>query len=294
MKTAKLFIALFTITMLASCVGKKKFNDLEASYDQAQMELEKARKALDDCDEKAEMTSEKLSDAQNELATSKDKMKSLQDDLNYLKKTNTNLLDRLADLSIVNKEGAESIKRSLDAINKQSERIESLTSKIQARDSMNMALVMNLKRSLSDVNDEDVNIEVKKGVVYVSLSDKMLFNTASTVIRPNAENVLAKVAKVLKDHDQLDILVEGHTDNVPMRTDCIKDNWDLSVKRATSVVRRLTDKYEVDAARLTAGGRGEYSPKSSNETRQGRQENRRTEIIIMPKLDEFFDLAAEK
>ena len=294
MKTAKLFIALFTITMLASCVGKKKFNDLEASYDQAQMELEKARKALDDCDEKAEMTSEKLSDAQNELATSKDKMKSLQDDLNYLKKTNTNLLDRLADLSIVNKEGAESIKRSLDAINKQSERIESLTSKIQARDSMNMALVMNLKRSLSDVNDEDVNIEVKKGVVYVSLSDKMLFNTASTVIRPNAENVLAKVAKVLKDHDQLDILVEGHTDNVPMRTDCIKDNWDLSVKRATSVVRRLTDKYEVDAARLTAGGRGEYAPKTSNETRQGRQENRRTEIIIMPKLDEFFDLAAEK
>lgn len=294
MNTAKLFIAIFTMSMLASCVGKKKFNDLEASYDQAQMELEKARKSLDDCNEKAEMTSDKLSDAQNELATSKDKMKNLQEDLDYLKKTNTNLLDRLADLSIVNKEGAESIKQSLNAINKQSARIESLTSKIQARDSMNMALVMNLKRSLSDVNDDDVNIEVKKGVVYVSLSDKMLFNTASTVIRPNAENVLSKVAKVLKDHDNLDILVEGHTDNVPMKTDCIKDNWDLSVKRATSVVRRLTSKYEVDAARLTAGGRGEYAPKTSNETREGRQENRRTEIIIMPKLDEFFELAAEK
>ncbi len=294
MNTAKLFITLFTFSMLASCVGKKKFNDLEASYDQAQMELEKARKALDDCDEKAEMTSNKLSEAESELASSKDKVESLQEDLDYLKKTNTNLLDRLADLSIVNKEGAESIKRSLDAINKQSDRIEDLTSKIQSRDSMNMALVMNLKRSLSDVNDEDVNIEVKKGVVYVSLSDKMLFNTASTVIKPNAENVLSKVAKVLKDHNGLDILVEGHTDNVPMQTDCIKDNWDLSVKRATSVVRRLTDKYEVDAARLTAGGRGEYAPKTSNETREGRQENRRTEIIIMPKLDEFFELAAEK
>jgi len=280
--------------MLASCVGKKKFNDLEASYDQAQMELEKTKKALDDCDEKAEMTSKDLAEAKNELSNSKDKVKNLQEDLDYLKKTNTNLLDRLADLSIVNKEGAESIKRSLDAINKQSERIENLTSKIQARDSMNMALVMNLKRSLSDVNDEDVNVEVRKGVVYVSLSDKMLFNTASTVIRPNAENVLSKVAKVLKDHDHLDILVEGHTDDVSIRTDCIKDNWDLSVKRATSVVRRLTDKYEVDAARLTAGGRGEFAPKASNESASGRQANRRTEIIIMPKLDEFFDLAAEK
>jgi chemotaxis protein MotB len=294
MNTSRLFIALFTVTMLASCVGKKKFNDLEASYDQAQMELEKTKKALDDCDEKAEMTSKDLAEAKNELSNSKDKVKNLQEDLDYLKKTNTNLLDRLADLSIVNKEGAESIKRSLDAINKQSERIENLTSKIQARDSMNMALVMNLKRSLSDVNDEDVNVEVRKGVVYVSLSDKMLFNTASTVIRPNAENVLSKVAKVLKDHDHLDILVEGHTDDVSIRTDCIKDNWDLSVKRATSVVRRLTDKYEVDAARLTAGGRGEFAPKASNESASGRQANRRTEIIIMPKLDEFFDLAAEK
>ena len=155
---------------------------------------------------------------------------------------------------------------------------------------MNLSLVMNLKRSLADVNDEDVTVEVKKGVVYISISDNLMFASGSAVVNAKAVAVLAKVAKVLNDHKELDVLVEGHTDTVPISTDCIQDNWDLSAKRATSVVRVLQTKFDVDPERLTAGGRGEYEPASANKTSKGRKQNRRTEIIVTPKLDQFFSL----
>ena len=149
---------------------------------------------------------------------------------------------------------------------------------------------MNLKRSLDNINDEDINIEVIKGVVYVSISDKMLFKSGSATINTTTESVLGKIAKVVNDHKELDILVEGHTDNVPISNSCMSDNWDLSVKRATSVVRVLQKKYNVDPNRMTAGGRSEYAPKDSNESKTGLSTNRRTEIIITPKLDQFFEL----
>ena len=291
MTTSRILVAFLAIGMLASCVSKKKFSDLQASYDDVEMQLQKAKTSLDDCNEASEAMKNDLNKAQSDLGMANDKVAQLQEDLDYMKKTNTNLLDRLADLSIVNKEGAESIRESLNAINQQSQYIENLNTKVQVRDSMNMALVMKLKRSLADVNDEDINVEVREGVVYVSISDKMLFNTASAVVSSKASKVLEKVAKVVNDHNDIDILVEGHTDNVPIRTDCVKDNWDLSVKRATAVVRKLVDQHDVDPSRLAAGGRGEYAPKESNETRQGRASNRRTEIIIVPKLDQFFNLA---
>ncbi|MCB0620131.1 MAG: OmpA family protein, partial [Saprospiraceae bacterium] len=135
-----------------------------------------------------------------------------------------------------------------------------LTSDIQRKDSLNLALVTNLKRSLANVNDEDIQIEVKKGVVYVSLSDKMLFKSGSDQINSRAEEVLGKVAKVINDHKGIEILVEGHTDSVPIKNDRIRDNWDLSVLRATAVVRNLQTKHGVDPARMTAGGRSEYLP----------------------------------
>ncbi len=149
---------------------------------------------------------------------------------------------------------------------------------------------MNLKRSLADVKDEDVNIEVKKGVVYISLSDKMLFRSGSYRINAQAESVLGKIASVANDHNELDLLVEGHTDSVPIATECIEDNWDLSVKRATAVVRMLNKKYNVAPERMTAGGRSQYISKMSNETADGRSANRRTEIIILPKMDQFFQM----
>jgi chemotaxis protein MotB len=227
-----------------------------------------------------------------DLEAKNGQLKSLQEQLDYMKKTNTNLLDRLSDLSVINKSGAESIRKSLDALNEQGKYIKDLNSSIQKKDSVNLSLVMNLKRSLADVNDDDVSIEVKKGVVYISISDKLMFASGSARVSTKAEAVLAKVAKVVNDHKGLDILVEGHTDAVPISTPEFKDNWDLSAMRATSVVRLLQTKFGVDPERMTAGGRGEFEPQSGNNSRAGRKQNRRTEIIVTPKLDQFFDLLA--
>ena len=196
----------------------------------------------------------------------------------------------MSDLSIVSKSGAESIKKSLETLNEQTKYTNNLNASIQRKDSLNLALVMSLKRSLDDINDQDVQVEVKKGVVYVSLSDKMLFKSGSYEVLPAAEIVLGKVAKVVNDHKELDILVEGHTDAVPISTASIKDNWDLSALRATSVVRTLQSRFGVAPERLTAGGRSEFAPKDDNTTASGRQQNRRTEIIITPKMDQFFNL----
>jgi chemotaxis protein MotB len=168
--------------------------------------------------------------------------------------------------------------------------IKELNSSIQRKDSLNLALVTNLKKSLNNINDEDVSIEVKKGVVFISLSDKLLFQSASYNLNKSAESVLAKIAKVLNDHKEMEILVEGHTDNIPMKFGMISDNWDLSVLRSTSVVRYLQTKHGIAPQRMTAGGRSEYLPKKSNDSVEGKAVNRRTEIIITPKLDQFFEL----
>lgn len=283
--------------LMVSCVSKKKFSEMRDAREQAEAALAKMSKDFRDCDEergklKKDLSgcNENLNKCQSDLAAEKNKSKSLQEQLDYMKETNTTLLARLADLSVVSKSSAESIKKSLEAIEGQSKQIKDLTASIQKRDSLNLALVMNLKRSLSDVNDSDVNIVVKKGVVYVSLSDKMLFRSGSAVITRQAETVLEKISKILNDHKELDVLVEGHTDNVPIANDCMADNWDLSAKRATTVVRTLNKKYGVDAGRLTAGGRSEFVPIADNATPDGRSKNRRTEIIILPKLDQFFEL----
>lgn len=207
-----------------------------------------------------------------------------------LQTTNASLLGRMEDLSIISKEGAESINKSLDNISKQYDFIEDLSTKIQSKDSLNLALVMNIKRSLADLNDEDVQVEVKGGVVYVSIADKLLYKSGSSKITDKAAEVIGKIASIVNDHEELNILVEGHTDDVPMSNSCVEDNWDLSVKRATSVVRMLQQEYYVAPERLTAAGRSEFVPKELNTTEEGRSANRRTEIIITPKLDQFFAL----
>ncbi|KXK39807.1 MAG: flagellar motor protein [Bacteroidetes bacterium OLB9] len=232
----------------------------------------------------------KLKNAMDDLSNANMKLKSAEDQLMVLKNSNAGLLDQLNAASVINKAGAESIKKSLEAISQQSAYIKDLTKTMQYKDSVNLALALNLKRSLKDFNDQDVSIQVKGGVVYVSLSDDMLFSTASAVINSKAQSILGKIASILNDHKDMNILVEGHTDNVPMTGDCITDNWDLSSRRALSVVKTLQKKYKVDPSRMTAGGRGEYSPVASNSNAKGRAQNRRTEIIILPKLDQFFQL----
>ena len=292
----KLLLVLALVPFIFSCASKKKIADLQSQLTELQSKsdqsLGKAKADLSDCQSLTASLQGEVKKRDADLEAKNGQLKSLQEQLDYLKRTNTNLLDRLSDLSVINKSGAESIRKSLDALNEQGKYIKDLNSSIQRKDSVNLSLVMNLKRSLADVNDEDVTIEVKKGVVYISISDKLMFASGSAVVSNKAEVVLAKVAKVINDHKDLDILVEGHTDSVPISTDCIKDNWDLSAKRATSVVRLLQTKFDVDPERMTAGGRGEFEPQANNNSRAGRKNNRRTEIIVTPKLDQFFNLLA--
>lgn len=298
------FLFLLALLFFSSCVSKKKFIEMQGLRDDLRLENQRLTTELQTCEsqttrleEKLRVTEAQLDAAENRLVTvetqlqaENTRVRSLEQQLEYFKATNTNLLDRLADLSVVSKTGAESIQKSLEALNEQNKYIQDLTASMQRKDSLNLVLVMNLKRSLADVDDEDVTIEVKKGVVYISLSDKMLFRSGSAEINPRAVEVIGKIAKIVKDHQDLDILVEGHTDNVPIQTDCLKDNWDLSVKRATAVVRLLQWRYDVTPARMTAAGRSEFVPKATNETAEGRSQNRRTEIILLPKLEEFFEL----
>lgn len=290
----KVLIACAVLVALSSCASKKKLAQIR-SLTEAN---EKAVVELRDCNLKMTELQTALRNKESEFLSLKganDKsLAELQQQLDFMKKTNTNLLDRLSDLSVVSKAGAESIKKSLETLNDQSKYINNLNTSIQRKDSLNLALVMNLKRSLADINDQDVQVEVKKGVVYVSISDKLLFESASYTITKPAETVLGKVASVVNDHKELDILVEGHTDVWPISTQNMKDNWDLSVMRATSVVRTLQTKFGVRPDRLTAGGRSEYVPKSDNTTEAGRRVNRRTEIILTPKLDQFFNLMTTK
>ncbi len=282
----RVLIVFAAVAMLASCNSKKRLAEIKS----LQEARDKAVASLNDCDQRTADLRSQLSAKDADLQGKDKQVGDLQAQIDYLKKTNTNLLDRMSDLSIVSKSGAESIKKSLETLNEQTKYVNNLNTSIQRKDSLNLALVMSLKRSLDDINDQDVQVEVKKGVVYVSISDKLLFKSGSYDITPRAETVLGKVAKVVNDHKELDILVEGHTDIVPISTSAIKDNWDLSALRATSVVRTLQGKFSVAPERMTAGGRSEYIPKDDNTTASGRQQNRRTEIIITPKLDQFFNL----
>ena len=296
-----LSLLLLSVVLLSSCISKKKFKQLQANHalelDKAKasetaclLELDNLKRALEANEKALKEKEAELRLAQNNLDNSKTKEQELKSQLDYLRENNTQLLNRLSDLSVVNKAGAESIKKSLETMEEQGKYIKDLNASLQRKDSMNLQLVMNLKRSLDNINDDDVNVEVKKGVVFISLSDKMLFKSGSYEINKTADNVLAKIAKVVNDHKDMEILVEGHTDNVPIKSDCMKDNWDLSVMRSVAIVRSLQSKYGVDPKRMTAGGRSEYLPKAGNDNNAGRSANRRTEIIITPKLDQFFEL----
>jgi chemotaxis protein MotB len=200
------------------------------------------------------------------------------------------MINQLKDLSVISNSQAQSIQKSLENIGAKDLYIQNLQSAIAKKDSLNMALVMNLKGALNDVNDQDVEIKVEKGVVFISISDKMLFKSGKYEVTDNAMNVLGKVAQVLNSKPEIEFMVEGHTDNVAIKNNCIADNWDLSVKRATSVVRILQTKFGIDPKRITAGGRSEYIPLQSNETAEGKAANRRTRIVILPQLDQFFKL----
>jgi len=211
-----------------------------------------------------------------------------------MKEHNTQTLKQLQDLSVITSSQAASIKTSLENIGAKDVYIQDLQSSLARKDSLNLALVMNLKGAIGDLDDKDINIKVDKGVVYIDISDKLLFKSGSYDITSGANTVLGKVALVLKNQPDIEFMVEGHTDNVGFKKGVLIDNWDLSVKRATAVVRVLQNQYGLDPTHIAAAGRAEYKPITTNDTEEGRAINRRTRIVILPQLDQFFKLLEPK
>lgn len=283
MNIRSILMIVLSVGILSSCVSKKrlaaeqdKYAKLNTFYVQVQDDLKKCR------DEELE--------ASRKRALLEADISNLNKQIDFLKENNNVVLNQLKDLSVISSSQAESIRKSLDNIGAKDVYIQNLQGALARKDSLNMALVMNLKGALNDVNDTDVEIKVEKGVVFISISDKMLFKSGSSDVTDQAMSVLGKVAQVLNSRPEIEFLVEGHTDNVPIKNNCIADNWDLSVKRATSVVRTLQNRFNIDPKRMTAGGRGEYFPLKGNESSDGKAANRRTRIVILPQLDQFFQL----
>ena len=278
-----LFLLLSTV-LLYSCVSSKKYKAQQVRYEDLNKVYARLQSDLKNCED---FSARQKANMQTELDA-------LKKENAFLKENNSNVLNQLKDLSVLSATQAESVKKSLENIGAKDAYIQDLQGAMARKDSLNMALVMNLKSALADVNDEDVNIQVEKGVVFINISDKLLFKSGSSVVSDEALSVLGKVARVLNANPSLDILIEGHTDSVPIKNACIVDNWDLSVKRATSVTRILQNSFSIDPVRMTAGGRGEYLPLVSNDSKEGRASNRRTRIIILPQLDQFFKLLEKK
>ncbi|HLV62225.1 OmpA/MotB family protein [Galbibacter sp.] len=271
MKQILLFGAAAAI-FLSSCVSSKKYAELQTKQKQTEDLLNSATVKLNTCLEE------------------KDNYKS---QLDVLRKSNQDLINNMGNLTTLTAKGADNLEKSLESLREKDLTIRKLQDAVTRRDSVNLALVQSLKGVLGNLDDEDINISVEKGVVYVNISDKLLFSSGSTTVSARAKEVLGKVATVVKNKPDFEFMVEGHTDTVPIHTARMSDNWDLSVLRATSVVRILQNDFGVSPARMTAAGRSQYIPVASNDTKEGRAKNRRTRIVILPKLDQFYSMIEE-
>ena len=254
---------------LGSCVTNKKYAALQSEY-------QTTRDGLLECNTKSKSMTYVISD---------------------LKKQNEELKQSLADMKSTldqsmanNQQGNVNIAKLVDEINASNKYIKELISAKSKSDSLNIALTNKLTRSLTNDELKDVDVKVLKGVVYISLADNMLFKSGSYEISDRAMETLSKIAKIIKDYSDYDVLVEGNTDNVPISRTNIRNNWDLSALRASSIVQVLQNDFDVNPSRLSAAGRGEFNPIADNDSELGRQRNRRTEIIVTPKLDQFLDL----
>jgi len=283
----KILLPALCSVFLFSCVSNKKFKAEQSKYATLDSTYRTLQGSLKNCEDEKTNAARKqaLSDAEIE---------SLNKQIAFLKENNTQALKQLQDLSVISSSQAESIKKSMENIGAKDSYIQDLQASLARKDSLNMALVMNLKGAIGNLDDKDINIKVDKGVVYIDISDKLLFKSGSYDITDNAKTVLGKVAAVLKAQPDIEFMVEGHTDNVAFSKGVLQDNWDLSVKRATSVVRVLQNQYGLDPAHIAAAGRGEYKPVADNSTPDGKAANRRTRIVILPQLDQFFKLLEPK
>jgi chemotaxis protein MotB len=280
MKYQSFAIAAILLFSSSGCVSKKKYNEQVSKYESLKSNHDKMVIDLNNC----------LSDKDQKQL----KIAALEAEVLDLKSKSNALLNQLSDLSVITKSQAESIKKSLDNISSKDAYIKDLQVAMAKKDSLNLALVMNLKGALKDINDQDIEVKVEGSAVFISISDKLLFKSGSYDISTKANDVLGKVALVMKSQPDIQFMVEGHTDNNPIKTTNIKDNWDLSVLRATSVVRSLQNNHGIDPKRMIAAGRSEFIPVVSNEGDANKALNRRTRIVILPQLDQFFKLIESK
>ena len=283
MKTIKFLFVPCLALVLTGCVSKKKYAELQGQYDKLKTEQQSLQNDYQEAKVSiAEYTSDRNSLAAR-LEEEKQRNKELQE---AYKKLQGSYQENVS-------QGQVNISKLVDEINASNKFIKQLVEAKSKSDSLNQALTNKLTRSLTREEMNDVDVQVLKGVVYISLADNMLYKSGSYEIGERAGETLSKIAKIIKDYKDYDVLVEGNTDNVPISQKNIRNNWDLSALRASSVVQALQNQYGVDPKRLSAAGRGEYNPVASNNTEKGKQRNRRTQIIITPKLDQFMDLIDE-
>jgi len=262
--------------LISSCVSTKKYQSLQQDYNSLQGRLNAVGQENDKC--------------KNDLGACNVKVASLQDQIRAEQAHVQSLQSSLDKCLTSTSSGNTNISKLIDEINSSNKYIQQLVNSKNKSDSLNMVLTNNLTRSLSREEMQDVDVQVLKGVVYISLSDNMLYKSGSYEISDKANETLSKIAKIITDYKDFEVLIEGNTDNVPISKPNIRNNWDLSALRASSVVQALQNQFGVDPKRLTVGGRGEYNPIASNDTEQGKTQNRRTQIIITPKLDQFMEL----
>ena len=276
MKLKVITVAIAALT-LGSCVSSKRFNTVNKDLESTKAELASTKRTMNDY--------------ASEIGKYEAQVKALSEQNSFLRSNNQDLINNMDNFTTLTSKGAENLEKTLESLKEKELTINKLQSAITRRDSVNLALVASLKGALGNLNDQDIEINVEKGVVFVSIADKLLFQSGSYSVSAEAKRVLGKVATVVNAKPDFEFMVEGHTDNVPYKTNAeIKDNWDLSVKRATAIVRILQNEFKVDPKRMTAAGRSYYAPLVENNSAANRARNRRTRIVVLPKLDQFYSM----
>lgn len=299
---SNLILFVFFISMTQSCVSNKKYALMESEYqsriDAKEMVIKKCDETTNEYKARVTDTEKKLNSVQsdytklqNTLKLREEQIQDLKDQVADYKAFRDKQVTQVGDLTVLSQSANANIAKTLSQLEQKDKYIQLLQAAKTKADSINLALAINLKSVLKDgIADEDVEIKVDKTVVFINLSDKMLYQSGSSNLTPKANEVLGKIAQIVASRPDLEVMVEGYTDNIPVRNSCMEDNWDLSVKRATSVVRVLQNTYGINPDKLIAAGRGQYNTLASNNTAEGRAINRRTRVIILPKLDQFYDL----
>ena len=273
----KISLLLLTTILVSSCVTKKEFVALQAKHDKTKTELVNVKANLQKCLIESEKESTQVFGLTEQVKT--------------LKEDKKVALKQVENLTVLTQSSSDNIKNVISQLSEKDKYINGVRKAMTQKDSLNLAIKYHLTKNLTDgIQDKDIEVNVEKTVVFISISDKLLFKSGSYNVTDKAYTVLEKIAKVIKDQPKMEVMIEGHTDSNPIKTEFLQDNWDLSAKRATSITRILQYKYGVKPQRLIAAGRSQYVPLVENDTDVNRAINRRTKIIIMPKLTQFFDL----